>query len=259
MARPKKTGTATNGNEEVTQTRTVIRAKTAFDWGELLKKAKESHWRTLLIEIQLRDKLMAGKPKGLDAAKAMLKARNLDDFVATAENVTDPTERQKMAEKVAQDEGVCEFTRRDGIPGIWIPSNNIKAGLKENWSVLGLRNSVRGSRKALAEGMFVRGVEDPDWIYVGEKPDGVDVNVAHTEGPSGPIAAIKRNEYVLRPKIRFHLIIANAESVSEKISDHEISSTMIHFQEHGLGANRSQGYGCFDVISVQEVTGEVDG
>ena len=243
--------------EDIKPKRVIIRAKDPMEWQKLLTTAKEAHWRTLRVEIQVTDKLLAGKPANLDAANAMLKARGLEDKMETAEMITDPTLRQEAADKIAKDEGLCEFSRRDGKPGIWMPSNNIKAGLKENWSVIGLRMTVRGSRGALAEGLFVAGLGDApserDWIYLGEKPDGVYTAVAHTTGPSGPMSSIKRHEFVSAPKITFDVMIANAVSVADKISDDELAQTLVHFQDHGLGACRSQGFGKFTVVSVQEV------
>lgn len=254
MARPKKNLDPNAVTEEVK--RVIVRAKDKDAWSKLLKQAADTAWRTLRIEIQIRDRLLAGKPASLDAATAMLKARGLNEFVAEAEDITDPTERALAAERIAKDEGLCEFARRSGKPGIWLSSNNIKAGVKESWSVLGLRNSVRGSRGALAEGIFVNGLgggEEGGWIYLGEKPDGVFSSVAHTTGPMGPVSSIKRNEYVEKPRIVFEVIIANAKSVSEKVSDDELASALTHFGEHGLGASRSQGYGRFDVVSVEEI------
>lgn len=263
MAKKKTDDKETKDTEETkTPKRVIIRAKTPMEWQGLLRKADQEHWRFLRIEVQVRDRLLAGKPANLDAANAMLKARGLEDHMVTAEQVVDPTERKELADKIAKDEGLCEFSRREGKPGIWMPSNNIKAGLKENWSVLGLRVAVRGSRGALAEGIFVSGMdsriggqdlEERDWIYLGEKPDGVLTAVAHTVGPSGPVSSIKRHEFVVRPKIAFEVMITNAGSVSEKISDDELAATLVHFQEHGLGACRSQGYGKFDVLSVEEI------
>lgn len=252
MARKKAEGTT----DTPAATRVIVRAKNDSDWRGLLVIAAEQHWRTIRVEIQIRDRILGGKPSSLDAAQAMLKARGLEEFMAQAEDIVDPTARALAAERVAADEGKCEFSRRLDKPGIWIPSNNIKAGLKENWSVLGLRNQVRGSRGAMAEGMFVVGPGDStesDWVYIAEKPDGVQQGVAHTTGPSGPIAAIKRNEFVLRPRIVFHIMIANANAVSDKIGDDELAKTLVHFAEHGLGANRSQGYGKFDIVSVGEL------
>jgi hypothetical protein len=236
--------------------RVIVRAKTPMQWGDLLKAASDQAWRRLRVEVRIRDKILAGKPASLDAANAMLKARGLEDFVATAEEITDPAERAAAAAVIAKDEGLCEFVRRDGRPGVWIPSNNIKAGIKENWSVLGLRMEVRGSRGALAEGIFVAGEgsgADADWVRVGTAPDGVHTAVAHTNGPTGPVSSIKRHEYVAAPTVVFIVMIANAKNVADKISDDELAKTLVHFGEHGMGACRSQGFGKFDIVSVSEL------
>lgn len=269
MPRPKKTATAADGVTPIAPEtkRVIVRAKTPMEWGKLLKQATDSAWRKLRVTIQVRDRLLAGKPAALDAANAMLKARGLEDHIEAVADIVDPDLRAKAAERIAKDEGLCEFTRRNDRPGIWMPSNNIKACLKENWSVLGLRVKVRGSRGALAEGLFVCGIPpahvdqhdaaERDWIYLGDKPDGTLEAVSHTVGPSGPVSSIKRHEYVVKPILRFDIIIATAESVNEKISDDELAKTLVHASEHGIGACRSQGYGKFDVLSVEEL-GAVD-
>lgn len=251
----KKTPTA------VTPARTIIRAKTPTAWADLLAIASEKAWRKLRVTIQLRDWLMAGKPASLDAANAMLKARGLEDHIEAVADIVDPEERAQAIERVATDEGLCEFSRRPGKEGVWIPSNNIKAGFKENWSVLGLRVAVRGSRGALAEGIFVCSAgasdmptEERDWIRVGAAPDGVHTAVSHTMSPKGPVSSIKRSEYVIRPLLSFEVWIAATAVVADKISDDELAATLIHFGEHGLGACRSQGFGKFDIASVEEVS-----
>lgn len=242
------------------KTRTVIRAKTAADWGALLTKAQEDHWRRIQVTIRVREWLMAGKPASLDAANAMLKARGLEDHMEAVADIEDPLLREQAAERVAQDEGLCEFSRRPGRPGIWMPANNIKAGFKENWSVLGLMKSVIGSRKAIAEGVFIfcadswdRPTEERDWIHLGDAPSGIHTAVSHSVGPKGPVSSIKRHEYVLRPVISFDMYVANFSSVEEKLSDDDIARALTHFAEHGLGACRSQGFGKFDIVEVREL------
>jgi len=237
-------------------THVEVRPRTPFEWKQLLEQAAEEHWRKIRITIQLREWLMAGKPAQLDAANAMLKARGLEAAIE-AVNVEDPTELAEAAEK-ATDEGLCEFHRREGKPGIWFPTNNIKAGLKENWSVLGLRVEHRGSRGAIAEGVFVYAIADEkaapserDWIYLGEKPFGTHTAVSHTTGPKGPVSSIKRHEYLVKPKITFEIALANA--IKEKLPDEALAKTLVHFSEHGMGACRSQGYGRFDILDMTEL------
>jgi hypothetical protein len=257
---PRKKAEPVDGNETAVKTRTIIRAKTAHSWSELLKTARDSHWRRLQVKIRIRGQLLAGKPAALNAAQAMLKARGLEDQIEAVSEIEDPDLRAKAAEKIARDEGLCEFTRRKGKPGIYIPANNVKAGLKENWSVLGKMNEVRGSRKALAEGVFVYcgnswevPSEDRDYIRVGDAPVGVLEAVSHSVGPSGPVHSIKRHEFVENVELTFDIYIAAYSSVEDKISDDDVAEMLIHFGEHGLGACRSQGYGRFDIIEVKEL------
>lgn len=272
-----------NGEPAVTlPTRSVVRPKDATEWHQLMVRAEKEHWRRLRIDVRLREKLLAGKPAKLDTANIMLKARGLEDQIA-AIPVDDPELRKQAAAEIMQDEGLCEFHRRshlvagtDGrpveqlLPGIWFPTNNLKAGVKENWSVLGLRVEHRGSRGALAEGVFVTsdlsrirskteedarlkavdGFEkvEADYIYLGAEPHGVHEAVAHTMGPQGPKHSVKRHEYLLRPEFSFIICIANA--VAEKLPDNAIADMLVHFGEHGMGACRSQGFGRFDVLRV---------
>jgi hypothetical protein len=250
----------TEGDKTEKKARTIIRAKTPHAWSTLIQEQREKHWRRLQVTIQVREWLMAGKPASLDAANAMLKARGLEDQMEAVADIEDPHLREQAAERIAQDEGLCEFSRRPGRPGIWMPANNIKAGFKENWSVLGLMKNVIGSRKAIAEGVFVfcadsweKPTEERDWVYLGEAPAGIHTSVSHSTGPKGPVSSIKRNEYVVRPRISFDVYVAQFAAVEEKLSDDDIAKAFIHFSEHGLGACRSQGYGKFDLVEVREL------
>lgn len=265
-AKPKKAAKSTSEKEEKPK-RAVIRVKTPHAWANLLQQSLEKHWRRLEITIQFNEWLMAGKPKSLDAANAMLKARGLEDHIEAVAEIEDPEIKAMAVERIRSDEGLCEFSRRPGKPGLWLPANNIKAGFKENWSVLGKMNEVRGSRKAIAEGLFVFCVdswrtnpEDRDWIYLGEESDlGIsDGNpfftaVSHSVGPKGPVSSIKRHEFVANALIAFDVYVAQFTSVEEKLSDDDIADTLVHFGVHGLGACRSQGFGKFTVVQVREL------
>jgi hypothetical protein len=247
--------------------RTIVRVKSKHDWGALILKARDNHWRRLQVTVQIDEWLMAGKPANLDAAKAMLKARGLEDHVEAIAEIEDPELKAQAIERVKTDEGLCEFSRRPGKPGLWIPANNIKAGFKENWSVLGLMNEVRGSRKAIAEGVFIFCAnswsmprEERDWIFVGDEPAihpdtrlPYHTAVSHSQGPKGPVSSIKRHEFVVRPHIAFDMYVAQYASVEDKLSDDDIAKALVHFQEHGLGACRSQGFGKFTLVSVEEL------
>lgn len=235
----------------------VIEPKDKDQWTELLKAAGAKHWRSLKVVFRFRDKLLAGKPKSLKYAEAMVKAKGLDDKLLVKE-VTDPNEVAEQV-KQASEAGLCEFHRREGRPGIWFPCNNIKAGLKENWSVLGLTYEKRGSKGAMAEGVFVYSdirshggdLGELDWVYLGAGPDGIEEGVVHSTGPTGPRSSLKRNEFVVGREVTFYINIAR-DVYAKLDGDEGLAKTLIHFQHHGLGASRSQGFGKFDLISVED-------
>lgn len=240
--------------------RSIIRVKTPVEWAGLIGQSKASHWRRLQVTIQVHDRLLAGKPALLFASKAMVEARGLGDQLEVVADIKDPQERADTADLIAKYEGLCEFHRREGRSGIWFPANHIKAGIKENWSVLGMRTDIWGSRKAVAEGMFVLSSDswakegaERDWVYLGKEPAGVYTAVAHSTGPRGPVSSIKRHEFVERPRVEFDILIADYPSIADKISDDNLAQVLVHFGEHGLGACRSQGFGKFSVLDVREL------
>ena len=271
--------TTTENEKSANGKQVLIERKTPFDFEALKKKVLGEHWRKFAVEVKVREKMHGGKPVQLDAAKAMLKARGLEDIVEAREAAVPGEERAITV----VDEGLCAFHRRgpavEGAPdkpGLWWPSNNFKACLKENWSALGYNmdarpkskrgkltkegeggedagKALRGSRGALHEGLFVvsTNVDDLDWIYLAAKADGIDQNVSHTTGPKGPQSSIKRNEYLWQPSFKVEIWIASA--VVQKIPDETLVDVLLHAQEHGIGANRSQGYGKFDVVSCVEI------
>jgi hypothetical protein len=243
--------------------RVTIQPKNAVQWDVLLKKAADEHWRTIRVTIKIREWMLAGKPASLDVAEKMLKARGLEDQIEALPE--DAAGRAEKAEEVVL-EGLCEFYRRpgkvgpDGKEGIWFPTNHLKAGIKENWSVLGLRNEIRGSRGAIAEGLFVYASlpatapsEERDWIWLGEAPAGQHTAIAHTMSIKGPVHSLKRHEYVEKIQFSFDVAIARVLLEAAKIPDDKFADMLIHYGEHGMGACRSQGFGKFDVVSVCDV------
>ncbi len=233
----------------------IIQPKNRMQWDALLRDTAAKKWRTIQVTLKVRDRLLAGKPRMLDAATAMIKARGLEDTIEALPE--DPTARAAAAELAAQ-EGINEFHRRPGKAGIWVPTNNLKAGLKENWSVLGYRKEYIGSRVSLAEAMFVYSIQPPDapsverdYIYLGEKPDGIVTSVCHSDIQGVRVASIKRNEYLDAPTISFEMRIAS--EITHKLPDEALAKVILHMAEHGIGASRSQGHGKFDIISIEDV------
>jgi hypothetical protein len=237
------------------KTPAIIQPKSRMQWDALLKQVATNKWRRIRVRIQLREYLYAGQPRHLDAANAMLKARGLEDMIEAIPD--DAAARAAAAEQVSE-EGICQFHRRQGKDGIWFPTNNLKAMLKENWSVLGFRQAHLGSRVSIAEALFVYSVPpegsppvERDYIFLGKEPDGVHTSVCHSEIRGQKLASIKRNEFLNRPILEFEIAIA--KEIEQKLPDESLAASLLHAAEHGLGASRSQGIGKFDIISMEDL------
>jgi hypothetical protein len=233
-------------------------AKNRQEWMNLITKAARDHWLSLRIQIRFVDKLMGGQPSRLDHTEAMIAARSRKAKIEPPVEpviIDTPEKREEFMEEAAQ-AGICEFRRREGKPGIWFPCNNIKAMLKENWSVLGYGQDMRGSKGALAEGVFVYGgnevkenMEELDWIYLADQVDGLEESIVQAMTPQGPRSSLKRNEFVTKKIMIFYVFIAN--SVIHKLDQEAFAKVLYHSSTHGLGADRSQGNGKFEILSVE--------
>lgn len=141
--------------------------------------------------------------------------------------------------------------------------------LKENASVLRETLDMSALKARVAERVFV----NEDRVYLGKKEvDGTISGVVHAMTPQGPIAALKKVDYVERPLIRFTVTCLN-ESFMCKTEDPEkvaagakgtsgrkrigckdiVLALLHHGRELGMGADRSQGYGKFDIVEFEEI------
>ena len=120
--------------------RLIVETVKLFPWGPVMKKIGREHWDIVEVQIQVREKLLGGVAITLDAEEAYIKKNGLEDVIkvreaAAIENATHD-EKEAMAEDVKM-QGLCTFHRRENKEGLWFPTNHLKAGFKENFSVLG--------------------------------------------------------------------------------------------------------------------------
>jgi CRISPR/Cas system CMR-associated protein Cmr1 (group 7 of RAMP superfamily) len=66
----------------------------------------------------------------------------------------------------------------------------------------------------------------------------------------GPRSSLKKFDYVNRPRITFQLRVLNDGVITEEI----LRTILAYCQETGLGADRSQGAGTFDVVAFERTS-----
>ena len=246
MPRPNKKTELKAGEKVITW------PKTPVDWMGMFNGFEKTHWREFLVTIKI-GKIMAGKPSSLDVAKAMIEAHEKKAGKPSgivAEVMIDPNYKPGEGEEQEESPSICEFHRRPDKEGIWLPANNVKAMLKENWKVLGFYKEVPGSGAKLPEALFVFGEHEKDWLYLGDKPNGIDSGPAHTMTPQGKKNSIKVQEYAENVTVSFRILIARR--CEEWIPPSSLAQTLFHAQTHALGASRSQGKGMFTIVDMKE-------
>lgn len=160
-----------------------------------------------------------------------------------------------LAEQIAFLKHAQGFNR--GSRGLFIPTRYVKANLREvvninfpktRWGVSG-----KGAKNFFVERVFVDSIypDEPDNIYLGRQhPDDIITFIGHTSGPNGPQNNMTFLEVAFEPIISFDISVWHDEVPLEAWPDIlELS------QDIGLGAQRSQGSGRFNVLDIQILDG----
>lgn len=189
---------------------------------------EKSIWKMYDVELRIRDKLLGGVPKNPEVVKAWIDSRAKDlDRAAKDLAVEDTLENIGLSEEKAW----CGFkTSPDPENVPYIEERHIKAVLKEASSVLGMRYKA-----TIAKGVFVK----PEKIPLPNEISTME-RVIHVSVPTGKRSALKKNDFVIKPKLAFKLM------VSAKIPFSDFKKMFEAGGEIGLGADRTMGYGKFD-------------
>lgn len=189
-------------------------------------------WTKYQVTLQFTNKLMGGIPKNEEVIKAWLDARKPSEAqyakrVAAGEEMT-PVET--LAEEVAAEVGAtsdeeqrawCGF--KSDEKGLYIDGYPAKAHLKDCANVLQKLLGVKALKSKLS-----------DRVYV-EHP-------VHVMTMQGPRSALKRNDYVEKPILRFTLRVLEDEVITQEL----LESLFEYGSLHGFGAERGMGYGRYN-------------
>ncbi len=197
------------------------------------------------VTIRLRDRINGGVPKNSAVIEKWVKARTgFDDELTKAQ-----TEEALKTQTEDVAEGMWTGFPRDEN-GLFIWTRQIKAMLRESAVLLGITKKKRGSRQIIQHGFEIKNPDGGDRIPLGvEEPTGSEEGPIHVMTAQGPRSALKRQDYVETPTLRFEIwVLTTAAQETRHIGEKDIVRMLTHAQENGLGASRSQGHGKFDVV-----------
>jgi hypothetical protein len=220
-------------------------------------------WAEYNVEIRIRDRIIGGIPvipEGEDRADAYEKW-------ARGQGVEeqDPSYPEPLHEALADDpempvtteevEGLETGFRKSDELGVYIEARQVKAMIRESAQRLGLIKDMRGMRQVIQHDLIVRAPDGSQKLPLGiAEPSGKDSRPISVVTRQGPRTAIKRFEYATQPTIRFVVRVLRGGVAKDLFGGEQLATVLEFGSELGLGADRSQGEGTFDVVSIEEGT-----
>jgi hypothetical protein len=205
-------------------------------------------YNRFMIGIQVRERLDGGVPKDPELIKAWVVSKTGFDDEQTQKQI-DAHKADLDAATEEQAEAMwCGFKKDDRGP--YIETRQIKAMLRECAVVLGITKAKRGSRQIVQHGFEVRGHGGDSKVYIDAKNVGTVEGAIHVMTPQGPRNALKRVDFVgPESTLEFEVwILKTAPQETRHLGEEDLKKLFQLAQEDGLGANRSQGSGKFDVV-----------
>jgi len=193
-------------------------------------------WKKYKVTLSFRKRLVGGIPQQPDALRRWLEFRGKEQHYTEMLGGIEPTQTPKIG-----------FLRDD--EGLYIESRQIKAGLKEAANAIKSIAGVRNMRAKVKERVFV----SPARIRLDrEVPDGDFVRIVHGMTMLGPRTSMKICEYVEKPEITFFLKVLDDGVITEE----HLRMMFEWLSEAGLGAERSQDEGKFEVKEITELSSD---
>lgn len=197
-----------------------------------------------------------------EGEKKSEKARNIMDawLNKALEDKRTPEEIAEMAEQTFAEayrdaEAQASTTFKADDTGLYLEGRAVKAMLKEAGSRMGFGKAIKAGatgkgRPSLKQDLHEALHVDEDVIYltrdgaVVTEPDGYETRPIHVIGPQGPRTSIKKCAFVEHATISFTVRVLKSCGVTEEI----LVDILAFAQDLGLGADRSQGNGKFEVV-----------
>jgi hypothetical protein len=217
----------------------------------ILNEEVDALYRVYRIRLVFRDRVMGGYPKNPKLIASWIKARTGHD--------DDITRQQVEAANEAMEMQAIEDSTWTGFPsdanGLYLETRALKAAWRESLSVLQIFVKKTGSKQIYQHAFFVEGEQHQDRVYLGRmEPDGDLERAIHPSTPQGKRSALKRTDFVERAEITYLLKVLDTASQEKRhLGMSELRKALALMQDNGLGADRSQGFGKFDVVELEQI------
>ena len=203
-------------------------------------------WKRYEVELHFSTPFASSTPKNPKDIEAMLIAR------APSKPPEDPIPLPELAEQVKEEveatgeveRGYATFKRDDN--GLYYEARCIRAHIKDCANILQGLLEIKALKSKVANRVYV----EPAKIYLDKKePDGSETRIVHAMTMKGPRSLLKTIDYVDSPTLKFRLRVLDDGVVDEDI----LRAIFEYGGEHGMGQERSQDWGKYELVRLQEV------
>ena len=210
------------------------------------------------VTITIRERMDGGVPKDPEMIRGWVASRTgHEDDTTEAQIKAHLPDIEAATEAVAQSSW-CGFKK--DTRGYYVEARQVKAMLRESSTLLGITKKKRGSKQIVQHGFEVRGHGGGSKVYLKHPTDDMadpdiqnEERAIHVVTAQGPRSALKRTDYVeAGTRLTFQIwVLGTAPQETRHIGHDTLVQMLKHAQENGLGANRSQGSGKFDVTGFE--------
>jgi len=203
-------------------------------------------WKRYEVELHFTTPFASSTPKNPKDIEAMLIAR------APSKPPEDPTPLPELLEQVKEEveaaeeveRGYATFKRDEN--GLYYEARCVRAHIKDCANQLQGLLSIKALKAKVANRVYV----EPAKIYLDKsEPDGNETRIVHAMTMKGPRSSLKTIDYVSKPTLKFTLKV-----LDDGVIDQDILESIFEYgSEHGMGQERSQDWGKYELVKLEEV------
>jgi hypothetical protein len=212
-------------------------------------------WKKYEVELHFITPFASSTPKNQNDIEAMLIARAPSDKeLKRRQEAGDPiTTIPELVEQVAQEveageeveRGYATFKRDEN--GLYYEARCVRAHIKDCANQLQKFLDIKSLRAKVVNRVYV----EPAKIYLDKsEPDGNETRIVHAMTMKGPRSSLKTIDYVDKPTLKFRLKVLEDDVVSRDI----LEAIFEYGGEHGMGQERSQDWGKYELVKLEQVS-----
>ena len=210
------------------------------------------------VTIRFREKVCGGKPMNEELLRSHIIRKTGHDDELTTKLV------EQAMEGMPPDEGDLDKKVQNSRSrfhsdehGVYIDTYQMKAMLRQSASMRRLYTKKVGTKQICAEGMEVKGLLHERRLHFGKmRPTGTYEAPLHIMTAAGKIDGIKQVDFLEEEGIElsFQVWILHTDAKEKRhVGEEDLVDILTFSQENGVGSNRSQGYGKFDIANFKRV------